>query len=137
MRRVGGCAFDLAETGYEDLATLAYFRLGRGARVLSAFVTNGESGEDDLRGEYPMHHAGHCEKKRRRLSQPSMAGVLLEHAGHPCSAGNRGCPPEMARGHPANRLTRLILDTHPDVILVAGTGSVVQQARYGQSWKLN
>ena len=36
------------QPGYEDFATLAYFRLGRGARIVSAYVTNGEAGESDI-----------------------------------------------------------------------------------------
>ncbi|MGH7598569.1 MAG: PIG-L family deacetylase [bacterium] len=43
--------------GYEDLATLAYFRLGRGAVVMSLYVTNGEAGESDVQGEYPPYLA--------------------------------------------------------------------------------
>jgi LmbE family N-acetylglucosaminyl deacetylase len=43
--------------GYEDFATLAYFRLGRGAVLTSLYVTNSEAGESDVRGEYPPHLA--------------------------------------------------------------------------------
>lgn len=43
--------------GYEDLATLAYFRLGRGVVVMSIYVTNGEAGESDMQGEYPPYLA--------------------------------------------------------------------------------
>jgi hypothetical protein len=42
------------QPGYEDLTTLAYFRFGKGAQVVSAYVTNGEAGESDLRGDYPL-----------------------------------------------------------------------------------
>lgn len=40
--------------GYEDFATLAYLRLGRGAVVTSIYATNGEAGESDVQGEYPF-----------------------------------------------------------------------------------
>jgi len=43
--------------GCEDFAALAYFRLGRGAVVMSLYVTNGEGGESDVQGEYPTHLA--------------------------------------------------------------------------------
>lgn len=43
--------------GYEDLATLAYFRLGRGAVLMSLYATNGEAGESDVQGEYPPYLA--------------------------------------------------------------------------------
>jgi len=45
------------EPGYEDLSTLAYFRLGKGAKILSAYVTNGEAGENDVQGQYPNYIA--------------------------------------------------------------------------------
>ncbi len=43
--------------GDEDFAALAYFRLGRGAVVMSVYVTNGEAGESDVQGEYPPYLA--------------------------------------------------------------------------------
>ncbi len=43
--------------GDEDLQALAHFRFGRGAQVLSAFVTNGESGEHDAVGMLPRQLA--------------------------------------------------------------------------------
>lgn len=33
------------QPGHEDLATLSYYRFGRGAKIMSAYVTNGEGGE--------------------------------------------------------------------------------------------
>ena len=41
------------EPGFEDLETLAYLRLAKGATVMSAYFTNGEAGESDVHGEYP------------------------------------------------------------------------------------
>jgi len=43
--------------GDEDFAALTYFRLGRGAVVMSVYVTNGEAGESDVQGEYPPYLA--------------------------------------------------------------------------------
>jgi len=45
------------EPGYEDLRSLAYFRLGKGARILSCYLTNGEGGESDIQGDYPDYIA--------------------------------------------------------------------------------
>lgn len=45
------------QPGYEDLSGLAYFRLGRGATVMSAYLTNGEAGESDVQAEYPAYLA--------------------------------------------------------------------------------
>ncbi|MBX2992638.1 MAG: PIG-L family deacetylase [Bacteroidetes bacterium] len=41
------------QPGYEDLSSLAYFRLAKGAKILAAYITNGESGESDIQSEYP------------------------------------------------------------------------------------
>jgi LmbE family N-acetylglucosaminyl deacetylase len=45
------------QPGYEDLSALAYFRLGRGATIKSAYITNGEAGESDVQAEYPPYLA--------------------------------------------------------------------------------
>ncbi|MDZ7343832.1 MAG: PIG-L family deacetylase, partial [candidate division KSB1 bacterium] len=44
--------------GFEDLVTLAYFRLARGSRVISLYVTNGEATPDHFLGEPPARLAG-------------------------------------------------------------------------------
>lgn len=41
--------------GFEDLSALAYFRLGKGARIMSAYVTNGEGGESDDASRFPVY----------------------------------------------------------------------------------
>ena len=41
------------QPGYEDLATLAYYRYGRGAKIMSAYVTNGEGGEGGVTSLLP------------------------------------------------------------------------------------
>ncbi|MBI3579181.1 MAG: hypothetical protein HY089_07215, partial [Ignavibacteriales bacterium] len=42
------------QPGYEDFSTLAYLRFARGAKVMTAYLTNGEAGESDVRSEYPF-----------------------------------------------------------------------------------
>lgn len=41
------------QPGYEDFGLLAYLRLGRGAKVTSAYLMNGESGYSDQSSLYP------------------------------------------------------------------------------------
>lgn len=41
------------QPGFEDLSTLAYYRYGRGAKVMSAYVTNGEGGEGGMKSLLP------------------------------------------------------------------------------------
>lgn len=45
------------EPGFEDLETLAYYRLHRGASIMSAYVSNGENRDSDIRVEYPNYRA--------------------------------------------------------------------------------
>ncbi len=45
------------EPGDEDLGLLSYFRFGRGARVVTSFLTNGDSGISDTEPELPAHLA--------------------------------------------------------------------------------
>ncbi|MCH8126708.1 PIG-L family deacetylase [candidate division KSB1 bacterium] len=45
------------EPGHEDLAALAYYRLEKGANILSAYLTNGETGVSDSWNEYPDYIA--------------------------------------------------------------------------------
>jgi hypothetical protein len=44
--------------GFEDLSTLAYLRMARGATVISVYVTNGESTPSDITGDVPFRVAG-------------------------------------------------------------------------------
>lgn len=39
--------------GYEDLSALAYYRFGQGAKIMSAYITNGECTEADSTYYYP------------------------------------------------------------------------------------
>ena len=48
--------------GFEDLSGLAYYRMGRGSRIMSAYVTNGDAGESDIKVEYPQYIA-HTRRK--------------------------------------------------------------------------
>jgi len=54
------------QPGYEDLSALAYFRLGRGARIMSCYLTNGEAGESDIRAELPPYLAAVRRKEASR-----------------------------------------------------------------------
>ncbi|MCC6395832.1 MAG: PIG-L family deacetylase [Bacteroidetes bacterium] len=55
--------------GDEDLATLAYLRLGAAAQVTSVYVTNGESGEHDAAGALPRELAA----ERRNATATTLA----------------------------------------------------------------
>jgi hypothetical protein len=106
--------------GYEDLATLAYLRMGRGARVTSAYVTNGEGGDDDLRGELPMHHAGELrEEATKALTKIDGGAFFLNMPDIPAAPGPEAVRLKWRTDTLRARLTRMILEAHPDIILVA------------------
>ena len=106
--------------GYEDLATIAYFRLGRGARVVSAYVTNGEAGESDVRGEYPHQLAA-----VRRGEAAQAAAVLgaedyfLTMPDIAAAADTAAVRAKWQADSLQARLMNLISVYRPDVILVS------------------
>lgn len=55
------------EPGFEDLPALAYLRLGRGARIISLYVTNGEATPSDVSGEPPFRLAARLSKTERAV----------------------------------------------------------------------
>ncbi len=63
------------QPGFEDLAALGYFKLGKGARVMSAYLTNGEAGNSDLRYEYPNYLAA----TRRAEAHEALKILGVEH----------------------------------------------------------
>jgi len=107
------------QPGYEDLQALAYFRLGRGAEILSAYVTNGEAGESDLRDDYPHQIAA----TRRIEAKNALAHIggevhflnFPDIAAAKDSAAIRKLWPKDA----LQRKLRLLVDQFkPDIILV-------------------
>lgn len=108
------------EPGYEDLAALAYFRLGRGATVLSAYLTNGEAGENDVKMEYPNYVAA-----TRRLEASDALIYLGGDVHFLCfphivaardSAKIRKLWPQKQM---RSKLKKLINESQPDIILIA------------------
>ncbi len=111
--------------GYEDLAGLAYFRFGRGAQIMSAYLSNGEGGESDVRGELPPYLAANLRQE---------AEQALAHLGGDTYFLNM---PDLVAAHDSatvreswasdslqTRLLRLLSSFRPDLILVARTPSM-------------
>ena len=109
------------QPGYEDLAALAYFRMGDGARIVSAYVTNGEAGESDVRGEYPNFLAA------TRRSEAASAMALLGGEEYFLNMPDFGAATDTAvvksqwiADTLQMRLDKLLSDLRPDVILIPG-----------------
>ncbi len=54
------------EPGFEDLPTLTYLRMARGARVINLYVMNGEATPSDLNGEVPFRLAARRKEEAYR-----------------------------------------------------------------------
>ena len=124
--------------GYEDLETLAYFRLGQGAQIVSAFVTNGEAGESDVRGEYPNQFAAKRRAEASEAIRTLDGGALFLNMPDIVATSDSNHVRSIWRADTLrNRLVRLISDFHPDIILVArdwlgGTNSPQRQVLQGE-----
>ncbi len=108
------------EPGYEDLGALAYFRMGVGARVVSAYVTNGESGESDLHGEYPNFLAA----TRRSEAAGALATLggeeyFLNMPDFGAASDTAVVRTQWSVDSLQIRLNKLLADLRPDVILIA------------------
>ncbi len=123
------------EPGYEDLETLAYLRLAKGATITSAYLTNGEAGESDVRGELPHELAG----VRREEAYAALAHLNgqtyylnLPHlpAARDSNAVRAQWPADTVRA----RLAKLMLSCKPDLILLAPDWQIALQAP-GWRWQ--
>ncbi|MBF8296436.1 MAG: hypothetical protein HW389_2981 [Bacteroidetes bacterium] len=108
------------QPGYEDLAGLAYYRMAMGARIVSAYVTNGEAGESDVRGEYPNQLAA------ARRTEAAAVMAFLGGEEYFLNVPDIGAVKDTSVvrdfWHPDTlrpRLLKLISDLKPDVILLA------------------
>jgi hypothetical protein len=108
------------EPGHEDLAALAYFRLARGATTTSAYVTNGEAGESDLRAEYPPYLAAiRREEAARALSYLDGEVYFLNLPAVAAARDSARVRESWPSDSLQTRLTDLLLKVKPDIILVA------------------
>jgi len=108
------------QPGLEDLAALAYFRMAKGAKVVSAYLTNGEAGESDLEAEYPPFLA------EIRRQEASAALSFLDSEAHFLNMPDMTSAKDTSKVRSLwladtlqARLKRLILRFQPNLILIA------------------
>ena len=106
--------------GYEDLATLAYLRMGRGAQVTSLYITNAEAGESDVHGGFPTQLAA------ERRAEAAKAMTVLDGAALFLNMPDIAAASDTALVYSKwrmdtlrTRLKKIISDFHPDLILIA------------------
>jgi len=108
------------QPGYEDLCALSYFRLGRGAKIVSAYITNGEAGESDVQEEYPPYLS--AIRRREASNAVSYIGGEVHFLNMPDIASARDSRKvrELWQSDTLQtRLTRLISEFRPDIVIVA------------------
>lgn len=108
------------QPGYEDLPALTYFRMARGATILSAYLTNGETGESDTLWADPYQLAG----ARRLESTRAMKAIdgdayFLNFPDIATAKDLASISRRWIRDSIQAKLIRVIRDFRPDVILVA------------------
>jgi len=108
------------QPGFEDLAALSYLRFGRGAKIVNAFVTNGESGDNDLMvqgpGEIAFQRRGEAFKASAALHGVEYFLNFPDFGSARDTAFVNGYwPPDTLEA----KLRELIESTRPDLILLA------------------
>ncbi|MBI4428391.1 MAG: PIG-L family deacetylase [Ignavibacteriales bacterium] len=107
--------------GYEDAAALAYFRLGKGARVLSVYVSNGEGGQPDDSSLYPHEIAARRRGEAYRFTRALDCDHLFMNLPDIVAASDsqhvRSIWP---RDTLATRIRELFSRFRPDVVLFTG-----------------
>jgi len=122
-----------AEPGEEDLASIAALRMGEGAHVLVAFVTDGGATPSDADGDLPMQLAG----RRRHEADAALRalGGDVHFMGFPdygFVASRGGLERLWSRDSLMRRFVTLIRGARPDVLLIehdfrADQGDAVRQ----------
>ncbi len=106
--------------GYEDLSELAYLRLGKGAQIMSVYVTNGEAMDSDTKSEYPAYRAGTLQEEAHRaislldgqarfLNMPDIASARDTHKVRSVWSSDSL----------QQRLEKVLIQFKPDVVLLA------------------
>lgn len=106
--------------GYEDLPTLAYFRMEKGARIVNAFVTNGESGESDTRGLYPNQLAAALRNEAAKATEVLGGEEYFLNASDLGAARDTfSVRQRWSLDSLQQRVRQLLIAVRPDVILIA------------------
>lgn len=107
------------QPGKEDLAALAYLRLGKGATIVSAYITNGESGESDIQAEYP--HSIAAIRRNEAVEALSLIDGEVHFLNMPDIAAARDKDKVSRLWQPDTlnaRLKKLIITFKPNIILL-------------------
>ncbi len=109
------------QPGFEDLTTLAMLRSVRGAKVVSVFCTNGESGDSDVRNQYPSQLAATLREEAYQASSVLEGEVRFLNLEDPgASASESDVWERWSKESLIATLEKLVLEVKPDIIVIAG-----------------
>ena len=107
------------QPGFEDLAAVAFLRLGRGAKIMSVYATNGDAGESDAGSFYPRQLAAERREEAGRAMKYLNAECYFLNLQDVAAAADTG---EFRQSWPRDtvqlRLLRVISSYRPDLIVV-------------------
>ncbi len=107
------------QPGYEDLSTLAYYRMGKGARIMSVYVTNGEGGESDDESRYPIYLGKkHREEAFHAIRSMDGDARFINMPDIPAARNIQDIEDVWRPDSLRARLGRLILNFKPDIIFI-------------------
>lgn len=107
------------QPGFEDLAALAYLRFGRGAKIVNAFVTNGESGDNGSKVETPGEVAFHKRAEAFEVSSALQGSEYFLNFPDFGSARDTVYVREYWADSLESKILELIESFRPDLILLA------------------
>ena len=108
------------QPGHEDLSALAFFRLGRGATIMSAYLTNGEAGESDVQAEYPPYLAAIRREEASKALSYLGGGVHFLNMPDIAAARDSARVRELWPSDALQaRLVKLFSQFKPDIVMVA------------------
>lgn len=108
------------QPGFEDLSALAYFRLGKGTTIISAYVTNGETGESDVQALYPAYLADIRRKEASKALSYLDGEVYFLNMPDIAAARDSAKVRELWQSDTLQtKLRKLFLQFQPDIIMLA------------------
>jgi LmbE family N-acetylglucosaminyl deacetylase len=120
------------QPGYEDLPLFAYLRLGTGARVVSAYFTNGDASPGDEGGSAPVFAVSRRKEEAYAATRLLDVHAFFLNIPDPGVVSSRTLLEKIWNVDTATaRLERMIRHFRPDVLIMAGDlrGDTLQSMR--------
>ena len=117
------------EPGFEDLSALAYFRFGKGANIMSAYLTNGEAGDSDVRVEYPNYLAATRRSEAdEAISYLGSEAYFLNFPHIVAAKDSAAVREKWPKKTMETKIVKLINHFKPDIILLARDWAAPEQS---------